>query len=131
MARRNIANAGLSDIVDLRVRPALDALLPVADEGLGPFDLIFIDADKKNIPAYFDWALRLTRRGSLIIVDNVVRQGAVANAHSDDPNIQGVRRFNELLAAEPRVSATVIQTVGSKGYDGFAIALVTANEPAA
>ena len=131
VARRNIANAGLSDIVDLRVGPALDTLPPVADEGLGPFDLIFIDADKKNIPAYFDWALRLTRRGSLIIVDNVVRHGAVADAHSDDPNIQGVRRFNELLAAEPRVSATVIQTVGSKGYDGFAIALVTANEPAA
>lgn len=131
VARRNIANAGLSDIVELRVGPALDTLPPVADEGLGPFDLIFIDADKENIPAYFDWALRLTRRGSLIIVDNVVLHGAVADAHSDDPRIQGVRRFNELLAAEPRVSATVIQTVGSKGYDGFAIVLVTANESAA
>jgi predicted O-methyltransferase YrrM len=88
-------------------------------------------ASLTNIPVYFDWALRLTRRGSLIIVDNVVRHGAVADVHSDDPRIQGVRRFNELLAAEPRVSATVIQTVGSKGYDGFAIVLVTANEPAA
>lgn len=130
VARRNIANAGLSDIVDLRVGPALDTLPPVADEGLDPFDLIFIDADKENIPAYFDWALRLSRRGSLIIVDNIVRGGAVADAHSDDPRIQGVRRFNELLAAEPRVSATAIQTVGSKGYDGFAIVLVTANESA-
>lgn len=131
VARRNIANAGLSDIVDLRVGPALETLPPLADEAPGPFDLVFIDADKENIPDYFDWALKLTRRGSLIIVDNVVRYGLVADAQSDDPRIQGVRRFNELLAAEPRVSATVIQTVGSKGYDGFAIVLVTADEPAA
>ena len=85
---------------------------------------LFIDADKATYPDYFKWALKLSRRGSLIIADNIVRKGAVVNAASDDPNVQGVRRFNELLAAESRVSATAIQTVGSKGYDGFAIALV-------
>jgi predicted O-methyltransferase YrrM len=92
--------------------------------GLGPFDFVFIDADKENTALYFDWSLKLTRPGSIIIVDNVVRKGAVVNADSDDANVQGVRRFYEKLAAEPRVSATAIQTVGSKGYDGFAIALV-------
>jgi predicted O-methyltransferase YrrM len=93
----------------------------------GPFDLIFIDADKPSNPDYFAWALKLSRRGSLIIADNVVRNGAVIDAAISDPNVQGVRRFNELLAAEPRVTATAIQTLGSKGYDGFAIALVTAD----
>jgi predicted O-methyltransferase YrrM len=127
VARANIARAGLSDLVDLRLGRALDTLPQIAAEGRGPFDLIFIDADKQNNPKYLAWALALSRRGSVIIADNVVRNGAVADPASADPGIQGVRRFNELLAAEPRVSATAIQTVGSKGYDGFAIALVTAD----
>ncbi len=125
IARVNIARAGLSDLVDLRLGRALDTLPQIAAEGRGPFDLIFIDADKANNPEYLAWALKLARRGTVIIADNVVRGGAVANAASVDPVIQGLRRFNELLAAEPRVTATAIQTVGSKGYDGFAIALVT------
>jgi predicted O-methyltransferase YrrM len=127
VARANIARAGLADVVELRLGQALDTLAQLAAEGRGPFDLIFIDADKPSYPDYLAWALQFSRRGSLIIADNVVRDGAVADAASDDPRVQGVRRFNELLAAEPRVSATAIQTVGSKGYDGFAIALVTAD----
>ena len=128
VARNNIARASLSDVVEVRVGLALDTLPQLATENCGPFDLIFIDADKPNNPHYFSWALKLSRPGSLIIVDNVVRKGAVVDASSDDPNVQGVRRLNELLAAESRVSATAIQTVGSKGYDGFAMALVTADE---
>ena len=128
VARANIARAGLSDVVELRLGPALETLPRLAAEGRGPFDLIFIDADKQSTAEYFAWALRLARRGSLIMVDNVVRNGAVADADSADPSIQGIRRFNEVLAAEGRVSATAIQTVGSKGYDGFALALVTADE---
>ncbi len=128
VARSNIARAGLLDVVELRLGRALDTLPHVAAEGLGPFDVIFIDADKENNPDYFAWALKLSGRGSLIIVDNVVRHGAVVDAASGDRGVQGVRRFNELLAAEPRVSATAIQTVGSKGYDGFALALVTAEQ---
>jgi len=124
VARANIARAGLSEVVELRLGRALDTLPQLAAEGRGPFDLIFIDADKPNNPDYFAWALKLSQRGSLIIVDNVVRDGAVIDAASSDLSVQGVRRLNELLAAEPRVSATAIQTVGSKGYDGFAIALV-------
>jgi len=127
VARVNIARAGLAAVVELRLGPALDTLPQLAAEGRGPFDLIFIDADKPRNPEYFAWALKLSRRGSLIIADNVVRNGAVVDAASGDPSVQGVRRFHELLAAEPRVSATAIQTVGSKGYDGFAIALVTAD----
>jgi predicted O-methyltransferase YrrM len=126
VARENIARAGLDRIVDLRLGRALDTLPRLAAEGAGPFDLIFIDADKTGYPDYLGWALKLSRRGSLIIADNIVRKGAVTDASSTDSNVQGVRRFNELLAAERRVSTTVIQTVGSKGYDGFAIALVTA-----
>jgi predicted O-methyltransferase YrrM len=127
IARTNIARAGLSDVVELRLGRAQETLPQLAAEGRGPFDLIFIDADKPGYPDYLAWALRLSRRGSLIVADNVVRKGAVIDAASDDPRVQGVRRFNELLAAEPRVSATAIQTVGSKGYDGFAIALVVAD----
>jgi predicted O-methyltransferase YrrM len=127
VARANIARAGLANIVELRLGPALDTLPVIASEGLGPFDLIFIDADKPGYPDYFAWALKLSHRGSLIIADNVVRNGAVIDPASEDPRVHGVRRFNELLAAEPRVSATAIQTVGSKGYDGFAIALVIAD----
>ena len=122
---RQYCAGGLGGLVDLRVGLALDVLPQIAGEGGGAFDLTFIDADKENIPAYFDFALKLSRPGSVIIVDNVVRDGRVIDAESSDPDIQGIRRFNEMLAAEPRVSATAIQTVGAKGHDGFAIALVT------
>jgi predicted O-methyltransferase YrrM len=124
VARANIARADLASVVDVRVGRALETLPTIAKEGRGPFDLFFIDADKASIPAYFKWALDLSRPGSVIIVDNVVRGGGVLDAASLDPNIQGVRRFNELVSTEPRVSATAIQTVGSKGYDGFALLLV-------
>ena len=127
VARANIARAGLADIVEVRLGHALETLPQIAAEGLGPFDLIFIDADKPSNSDYFAWALKLSRRGSLILVDNVVRNGAVIDAESHDRNVQGVRRFNERLAAEPRVSATEVQTVGSKGYDGLAVALVIAD----
>jgi predicted O-methyltransferase YrrM len=112
--------------VEVRVGPALETLPLLAAERPGPFDLIFIDADKRSNPEYLGWALELSRRGSVIVADNVVRGGAVAARDGDsDPTIQGVRRFYELLAADPRVSATAIQTVGAKGHDGFAIAVVT------
>ena len=124
VARANIAHAGLADIVELRVGPALELLPQIAAEDREPFDLIFIDADKQSIPDYFGWALKLSHRGSLIVTDNVVRNGALIDAGSDDPASQGARRFHELLAKESRVAATTIQTVGSKGYDGFTIALV-------
>jgi predicted O-methyltransferase YrrM len=127
VARANLARAGLADVVELRLGRALDLLPRLAAEGRGPFDLIFIDADKVSYAEYLEWALRLSRRGSLIIADNVVRKGAVVEADSADPNVQGVRRFNERLAAEPRLSAVALQTVGSKGYDGFAMALVVAD----
>jgi predicted O-methyltransferase YrrM len=127
VARANFARAGLSEIIDLRLGPALETLPRIAAEGAGPFDLIFIDADKPGYPDYFRWAVKLSRRGSVIVVDNVVRKGAVIDAGSEDERVQGVRRFNELLAAEPRVTATAIQTVGNKGYDGFTLILVTAD----
>ncbi len=126
VARANIARAGLADRVEIRVGKALDTLPMLQADGRGPFDFIFIDADKPNIPQYFRWALRLSRPGSLIVVDNVIRGGEVCDAKSKDANVTGVRRFNELLAAEHDVSATTIQTVGVKGYDGFTLALVTA-----
>jgi predicted O-methyltransferase YrrM len=127
VAHANLARAGLADVVEVRLGPALETLPQLAAEGRGPFDLIFIDADKPAYPDYLAWSLRLSRKGSLIVADNVVRNGAVIDPASDDPLVQGVRRFNELLAAEPRVSATALQTVGGKGYDGFALALVTAD----
>jgi len=127
VARRNLSRAGLSDVVELRLGRASETLPRIAAEGAGPFDLIFIDADKPGNAEYFQWALKLSRRGSVIIVDNVVRSGNVIDAGSADANVQGVRRFNEMLAKEKRVSATAMQTVGSKGYDGFAIALVIAD----
>jgi predicted O-methyltransferase YrrM len=127
VAQANLARAGLADVVDLRLGRALDTLPKIAADGRGPFDFIFIDADKPSNPEYFRWALRLARRGSLIIVDNVIRDGAVVDAGSTDPSVQGVRRLHELIAAEPRVSATAIQTVGAKGYDGFTVALVVAD----
>jgi len=127
VARANFARAGLDDVVEVRVGMALDSLPGLASEGREPFDFVFIDADKPNNAAYFDWALRLSRPGSIIVVDNVIRDGDVVDAESDSPTVQGVRRFMARLAAEPRVSATAIQTVGNKGYDGFAIALVTSS----
>jgi predicted O-methyltransferase YrrM len=125
VASRNIENAGLEEMIELREGKALELLPELAAEGLEAFDLIFIDADKCNNPQYFDWALRLSRKGSLIIVDNVVRDGRVIEAESDDADIQGVRNLFKRLSAEPRILCTAQQTVGSKGYDGFAIALVT------
>jgi predicted O-methyltransferase YrrM len=127
VARANIERAGLAPAVELIVGPALETLPGVT----GPFDLVFIDADKRSNPEYLDWALRLTRPGSLIMADNMVRAGAVADAASEDPDARGARRFLELVAAEPRLSATAIQTVGAKGWDGFAVALVTGGEPPA
>jgi predicted O-methyltransferase YrrM len=127
VSQANLARAGLAGIVEVRLGPALETLPQLAAEGLGPFDFIFIDADKPGYPDYFSWALKLARRGSVIIADNVVRQGAVIDPESSDANVQGVRTMNELIAAEPRVSATALQTVGSKGYDGFVMALVTAD----
>ena len=126
IAKANFVRAGLADLVEVHVGRALDTLPELEREGYGPFDMIFIDADKPSIQEYFEWALKLSRLGSLIIVDNVVRSGAVADPESTDPNVVGVRRFNELLARETRVSATTLQTVGSKGYDGLTLALVVA-----
>jgi predicted O-methyltransferase YrrM len=123
VARTNLARAGLAGVVEVRVGPALETLPQLE----GPFDLIFLDADKAESPDYLEWALRLSRPGTLIVADNVVRGGAVADAASDDPRVRGIRRFNELVAAEPRLEATVIQTVGSKGWDGFA--LIRRREP--
>lgn len=124
VASRNIAAAGLAEIAEVRVGRALDLLPEIAAAGEGPFDLCFIDADKPSNPDYFDWAVKLSRPGSLIVVDNVVRGGAVADGDSSDPGVRGVRTLAERMANEKRVSATVLQTVGVKGYDGFAIALV-------
>jgi len=124
VARSNIARAGLAQQVEVRIGPALETLPLLAVEASGPFDLIFIDADKENTADYFRWALKLSRRGSLIVVDNVVREGSLIDEDRRDAHIQGIRDFYALAAVEPRVSMTAIQTVGIKGYDGFAIALV-------
>ncbi|AWT47564.1 MULTISPECIES: O-methyltransferase [Streptomyces] len=126
IATRNIARAGLDKVVEVRVGPALESLPKLADENPPPFDLVFIDADKANNAHYVEWALRLTRAGSVIVVDNVVRGGRVADSDSTEPDIQGTRAAIELIAAHPRLSGTAIQTVGSKGYDGFALARVLA-----
>ena len=124
VARKNFSRARLDQIIEVREGPALDTLPRLFAEGRGPFDLIFIDADKPNIPAYFDWSVNLSHPGSLIVVDNVVRDGEVINARSTDPSIKGVRKFVSQLAADPRVTGTAIQCVGTKGYDGFAVVLV-------
>ena len=124
VACANFARAGLNHVIELRRGKALELLPQVASEGRGPFDLIFIDANKSDMADYFDWAVKLSRRGSVIISDNVIRHGGVLDAASDDADIQGVRRFNERVAADKRVTATEIQTVGSKGYDGFALVAV-------
>ncbi|NIJ13150.1 putative O-methyltransferase YrrM [Saccharomonospora amisosensis] len=123
VARENIDRAGLAARVDIRVGKALDTLPSVREDS--PFDLVFIDADKPNIAEYFRWAVELSRPGTVIVVDNVVRGGEVADAGSEDPAVRGVRHLIELLSTEPRVEATALQTVGAKGYDGLAIALVT------
>ncbi|MFF3375326.1 O-methyltransferase [Streptomyces sp. NPDC002680] len=126
VARRNLARAGLDSIAEVRTGPALESLPKLADENPEPFDLVFIDADKVNNPHYVEWALRLTTAGSLIIVDNVVRGGAVTDPDSTDPSVRGTRAALQLIAEHPRLSGTAIQTVGSKGYDGFALARVVA-----
>jgi predicted O-methyltransferase YrrM len=128
VARSNVAAAGLSEVVDIRVGPALEALPKLAAEQGDPFDLIFIDADKENNVAYFDWAIRLARPGSMIIVDNVVREGKVLDANNPDSRVQGSRQFAELVGAQNRASATTLQMVGVKGWDGFTLAVV--NDPA-
>jgi predicted O-methyltransferase YrrM len=124
VARGNLENAGLLDRVDLRVGSAEDELRKIAASNAAPFDLIFIDADKASYPEYLEWSLKLSCPGTVIVADNVVRDGKVIDPDNPDPNIQGVRRFTELVAAEPRLAATAMQTVGAKGYDGFAIAVV-------
>jgi predicted O-methyltransferase YrrM len=126
VARGNIARAGLAEVVEVRLGDARAGIQQLAAEGRGNFDLIFIDADKQSIPHYLEWSLKLSHPGTLIIVDNVIRDGALIDAKSEDPNVIGARRMHEMLAAEPRLSATTIQTVGSKGYDGLTLALVIA-----
>lgn len=124
VARANFARAGVAARIELREGPALETLPALEAEGIGPFDLVFIDADKPSNPDYLAWAIRLGRKGSVIVGDNVVREGAVLAADSDNPSVGGIRRFFDLLAAEPRLSATAIQTVGGKGWDGFALAVL-------
>ena len=127
IARANIARAELASVVEIRVGRATDSMQRLLAESSGPFDLIFIDADKPGYAEYLQWALKLSRAGTLILADNVIRKGAVADPASTDENVQGIRKFNEALAAEKRVTTSVIQTVGSKGYDGLALILVTEN----
>jgi predicted O-methyltransferase YrrM len=125
VAQANLERAGVADRVEIRVGPALESLQQLDREGVQPFDLIFIDADKGNNSNYLQWAIRFSRLGSLIIVDNVIRDGTVVDAENPDESTQGSRKLFEALSAEPRLTATALQTVGSKGYDGMAIALVT------
>jgi predicted O-methyltransferase YrrM len=127
VARASFAQAQVAHLIDLQIGAALDVLPKLAAAGAGPFDFIFIDADKPNYPQYLEWSIRLSRPGTIIVADNVVRDGAVADARSTDEMVQGARAFNARLAADPRVTSTIVQTVGAKGYDGFALALVTAD----
>jgi len=124
MARKNLERAGLSGVVEVRVGDAAKTMPELVKEGTGPFDLIFLDANKDGYPVYFEWSLKLARTGTVIVADNVVRDGGVLDAAGKDANIQGVRRLRDMLVSERRVSATAIQTVGSKGYDGFAVMIV-------
>lgn len=124
VARGNLARAGLGDTVEIIIGRAVDSLAALSVTGQGPFDLIFIDADKPSYSDYLDWSLRLSRPGTLIIADNVVRQGRITDPDSDDDYVRGVQNFNRKLAAESRVEATILQTVGGKGYDGLAFAVV-------
>jgi predicted O-methyltransferase YrrM len=126
VARKNITSAGLDDLVTLRLGAALDTLPRLEEEGEGAFDLIFIDADKQNLSNYLAWALKLSRKGTLILLDNVIRDGEVIDGSSSNPQVQGARALFAALKAEPRLQATALQTVGSKGYDGFAMAVVVA-----
>ena len=125
VARKNFARAGVESKVELRLGKALDTLPQVAADARGPFDMFFIDANKSNMPEYFEWSLKLARKGSVIIADNVVREGKVLDAKSKDADIQGIRRFLEMVGKEKRVSGTALQTVSTKNYDGFALVLVT------
>lgn len=127
VARANFARAGFADAIELREGPALESLAALHAEGGAPFDLVFVDADKPNNPRYLEWALELTRRGSVIVLDNVVREGAVLDATSDNPAVRGTREAIAFVGTHPRLSATALQTVGAKGYDGFLLALVTAD----
>ena len=124
VARANVERAGLAGLIQIVVGPAIDSLRKLVAERAGPFDLFFIDADKRSTPEYFQHALQLSRPGSVIVADNVVRDGEIVDDATQDPSVQGMRRFHEVVAAEPRVSATTIQTVGAKGYDGFTLILV-------
>jgi predicted O-methyltransferase YrrM len=126
VARKNVSRANLEKLVTIRVGPACETLAQLFSEKTAPFDFIFIDADKPGYPNYFEWAMKLSRPGTLIVADNVVRKGALLDSDSNDANVQGMRRLLNLIAADPRVSATGIQTVGSKGYDGFVLARVIA-----
>ena len=128
VARANIALANLENVVEVRVGPALETLPILASDARAPFDLIFIDANKDNYPEYLTWALKLSRRGTLIIADNVIRDGEVLDSATTDPRVEGTRRFNQELAADPRVTSTIVQTVGRKGYDGIAVAIVVADQ---
>ena len=125
VARANVGRAGLSDKVDIWIGAAIDLLPKVAAAGVGPFDLSFIDADKAGIPAYLDWAIRMSRPGAMIVVDNVIRHGALIDAATTSDDVKGVRQMHDMLAEDDRVSATSIQTVGVKGYDGFTLVLVS------
>jgi len=129
VASANIARAGLQDRVEIRLGRALETLPKILAEKRGPFDLFFLDADKANTRAYFEWTLKLSRPGSLIVVDNVVRRGELADASSPSPDVRGMREFLDALASDSRVSATGIQTVGTKGYDGFVLARVLEEPP--
>ncbi|MEA2676931.1 MAG: hypothetical protein QOJ81_1072 [Chloroflexota bacterium] len=127
VARANLAHAGLGELVEVRVGPGVDSLAALVAEKVEPFDMVFIDADKEGYPDYLEWSLRLTRPGSLIVADNVVRGGAIIEPDHADSRVQGIRQFNEALAHDPRIAATILQTVGAKGYDGIAFALVKEN----
>jgi predicted O-methyltransferase YrrM len=124
IARRNFERSGLTDRIEQRVGPALDSLPAIESEGLGPFDLVFVDADKRSYVEYLDWSIRLARPGGVIVVDNIVRSGGILDAYTTDPQVQGVQRFNVALAADRRVTATALQMVGAKGHDGFALMIV-------
>ncbi len=126
VARANFARAGLETLVEVRVGPASESLAALAEAGVEPFDMVFIDADKEGYPDYLEWSLRLSRPGTLIVADNVVRGGAILDVASADSRVQGIRRFNEAVARDPRLDATILQTVGAKGYDGICFALVLA-----
>ena len=124
VARGNLARAGLAQKASVRVGPALDSLKALVAAGQAPFDFIFIDADKKGYPDYLTWSLKLARKGTVIVLDNMVRRGAITDENTTDENVQGVRRTLAQIASEPRLNATAVQTVGSKGHDGFALAIV-------